>query len=537
MNNKLVRGTFFLTAATFISKILGFVYIIPFMNLVGDEGYALYKYAYGPYGLMISLSTMGLPLAVSKYVSKYNGLGNYRASQDLLKFGLFLMMVTGFIACATLYALAPTLAHFVVGRQDGSGNSIDDVVYVIRMVSFALLIIPAMSLLRGYFQGNQSMGPSALSTVIEQVVRVLFIVCGAYAVLTMFNGSITSAVGVATFGAVMGGGAGLLILVTVYQKRKHFIYKQVQNSRENKRIPIASMLKELLSYSIPFVIVGLAIPIYQNIDTFTINALFQSIGYTQEKAETVNAVIGLAQILVMIPVSLATAFGMSLLPSITTSYTKGEINNVKQKITQVLQLFFFLTLPVAVGLSLLAKPVYRMIFSSGSSYKLGGFVLQWYAPMAILFGLFTITAAILQGINQQKKVIAGLLIGIILKLSLNIALLSSFKELTPILATYVGYGVSVLYNFHLIKKALSYRIIPELARMKISIVHVTFMGIVVFIMSKLLTVWLAGAVQDYTASVLTAILSAIAGAGIYMGCSFSNSEIRDLFKKPRRKVS
>lgn len=117
MNNKLVRGTFFLTAATFISKILGFVYIIPFMNLVGDEGYALYKYAYGPYGLMISLSTMGLPLAVSKYVSKYNGLGNYRASQDLLKFGLFLMMVTGFIACATLYALAPTLAHFVVGRQ------------------------------------------------------------------------------------------------------------------------------------------------------------------------------------------------------------------------------------------------------------------------------------------------------------------------------------------------------------------------------------------------------------------------------------
>ena len=94
------------------------------------------------------------------------------------------------------------------------------------------------------------------------------------------------------------------------------------------------MFKELVTYAVPFVLVGLAIPIYQNIDTFTINMLFQSIGYGQAKAETINSVIGLAQILVMVPVSLATAFSMSLIPGITSSFVQRNLREVKGKITK-----------------------------------------------------------------------------------------------------------------------------------------------------------------------------------------------------------
>lgn len=157
----------FTNGVFFANKILGFIYIIPFTALVGTSGYALYKYAYGPYTLMLSLSTMGLPLAVSEYVSRYNGLGNYRAGQDLLKAGLLLMTITGIVGFLALYTMAPWIAELVINGKDSSGNSQKDVVYVIRMVSFALIIIPPMSLFRGYFQGNQSMGPSALSTIIE----------------------------------------------------------------------------------------------------------------------------------------------------------------------------------------------------------------------------------------------------------------------------------------------------------------------------------------------------------------------------------
>lgn len=127
MQNRFIRGTFFLTAATLISKFLGFIYIIPFTALVGTQGFALYGYAYGPYTILLSISTIGLPLAVSKFVAKYNELGNYRAGLTLLKYGMYLMILSGGISFVLLYVLAPYLAEAVVGANESSGNTVEDV--------------------------------------------------------------------------------------------------------------------------------------------------------------------------------------------------------------------------------------------------------------------------------------------------------------------------------------------------------------------------------------------------------------------------
>ncbi|MHC8523110.1 oligosaccharide flippase family protein [Rossellomorea sp. H39__3] len=144
-------GTFFLTSATFISKIIGFLFIIPFTLLVGDTGYALYKYAYGPYTILLSLSTVGLPLAVSKFVAKYNERGNYLAGLNLLRYGLIAMIISGIVSFLLLYFSAPWVV--VAFGEGGSGNSREDMIYVVRLVSFALLVVPPMSLLRGTSRG------------------------------------------------------------------------------------------------------------------------------------------------------------------------------------------------------------------------------------------------------------------------------------------------------------------------------------------------------------------------------------------------
>ena len=121
MESKFLRGTFFLTAATLISKILGFIYIIPFTALVSTQGYVLYKYAYGPYTILLSVSTIGLPLAVSKFVSKYNEVGNYQVGLRLLRYGMYLMVITGTISFAALYLTAPFLAGLVIDPNDSTG--------------------------------------------------------------------------------------------------------------------------------------------------------------------------------------------------------------------------------------------------------------------------------------------------------------------------------------------------------------------------------------------------------------------------------
>ncbi|WP_243291795.1 polysaccharide biosynthesis protein [Bacillus sp. FJAT-47783] len=534
MENSLIRGTFFLTAASFISKILGFIYIIPFTALVGTSGYALYKYAYGPYTIILSLSTIGLPLAVSKFVSKYNGLGNYRVGLDLLKVGFILMVVTGFLSFGALYSLAPFLSKILIDPHDVTGNSQQDVTFVIRMVSFALLIVPPMSLLRGYFQGSQSMGPSALSTVIEQIVRIIFILLGGFIAIHIFHSTITKAVGIATFGAFIGGAAGLVVLLSVYVKRRELIRKQMNESPIKEKIHVIPMLKELISYAIPFVIVGLTIPIYQNIDTFTINKLFQSIGYQLDEAEVINSVIGLAQILVMVPVSLATAFGMSLIPGITTSFVTGNIREVHRKITKTIQILVFFTLPAGIGLSLLGKPIYTMIFGLKNNDEVGGTILQWYALATIVFALFTVTAAILQGINEQKKVIIGVALGVIVKMILNVVLVSSFKEVAPVLATYGGFSVSVIFNMVLIKKTIQYEFFPLIKSLLQSVGLGLVMAFSVLFMNFFMDTSISGRISEYYSAVLTSLVCITTGLFVYLGIGMKTQIMKDVLNRRKK---
>ena len=490
MDRKLIRGTFFLTAASLISKVLGFIYIIPFTALVGTEGYVLYKYAYGPYTILLSISTIGLPLAVSKFVSKYNELGNYRVGLTLLRYGMYLMFISGIISFTALYLSAPFLAGILIGPDDQTGNSLEDVQFVIRLVSFALLIVPAMSIFRGYFQGSQSMGPSALSTVIEQAVRIVFILSGAYVTIHIFNGSLTNAVGIATFAAFLGGVAGFIVLLFVFFKRRELIKKQRDMSPNNEDLKVKSMFKELVGYAIPFVVAGLTIPIYQNIDTFTINKLFQSIGYKLEEAETINSVIGLAQILIMVPVSLATAFGMSLIPGITSDFISGRMLEVQNKVSQTIQILVFFTLPAGMGLCILGEPIYIMVFGLENSPELGGGILQWYSLAAVFFALFTVTAAIMQGINEQRKLITGIILGISFKIVLNIILVPYVEEIGPILATYLGFIVSILYNIFIISKTINYKFSLLFQTLKEVFLLVLAMSMAVWCVKFLTELWL-----------------------------------------------
>src|SRR5699024_1169787 len=168
-----------LTASSFLSKFLGVIYVIPFNEIVGYQGMALYYYAYNPYTILISISTIGIPLAVSKIVSRYNSLRYYDTVINVSKDSLILMAVSVFMAFLILYFGSESFAARFTD-EDMKGNSIADVAKVMRMVSFALLGIPGMSVFRGFLQGNEMMHPTAISQVVEQIVRVVFVLVSAY---------------------------------------------------------------------------------------------------------------------------------------------------------------------------------------------------------------------------------------------------------------------------------------------------------------------------------------------------------------------
>lgn len=451
---QLIRGTMILTGSIFLSKLLGLIYIFPFTAIVGHGGLALYSYGYQPYTVLLSLATLGVPLAVSKFVSKYNALGDYRTGQRLLKSGLIVMSVTGFFAFLVLFFMAEPIANRVLDPDNLQGNAISDAVFTIRMVSVALLIVPVMALIRGYFQGHQSMGPTAVSQVIEQIVRIAFILVLTYIIINVFGGELGTAVGFATFGAFVGALGGLAVLLVYWKKRWQGLRKQIETSTVDHQIPLTKMYKELFAYALPISFVGLSIPLYQIVDLLTFNEAMRAVGITEY--ETYYAAFTqTSHKLIQIPVAVATAMSLTILPTVTSAFINGEKDRLQRTITHTYQIILFLTVPAAAGLMILAEPAYAALFGTEEA-AIGSDVLRSYAPVAVGFSIFAVTSALLQGINKQKYAVIALVCGIAFKFLFNSLLISLFSVYGAVMATGIGYIIAVSINIWAIRKFADY---------------------------------------------------------------------------------
>ena len=214
-----IEGTVIATVAIIFTKILGMLYVIPFYAMVGVQGSALYAYAYNIYVIFLDISSAGLPVAMSKIIKEYNTLGMLDAKVRAYKLGKRVVNFVSVAAFICLFLFAGNIASLILGDLQG-GNTINDVAFVIRCVSFAILVIPFLSISKGYLQGHNIINVSSISQVIEQVVRIAVILGGSYIALNIFHLSLTTSVGIAVFGAFCGGIAAILYIVKNMHKHK-----------------------------------------------------------------------------------------------------------------------------------------------------------------------------------------------------------------------------------------------------------------------------------------------------------------------------
>jgi O-antigen/teichoic acid export membrane protein len=532
MSSKLIQGTFILTLGTIISKVIGLFYVIPFYQIVGSEGTALYSYSYIPYTIFISIATAGIPLAVSKFISKYNALEEYAVGRQLFKSGLIIMMLTGFASFLILYLSAPVMAEWIFPDDENIGSSVKDISTVIRAVSFALIVVPFMSLIRGFFQGHQSMGPSAVSQVVEQIVRITFTLAGAFIVLKLLKGSIVTAVSVATFAAFIGAIGGLAVLLWYWYKRKPALDELLEQDKGTLKVSLKEIYKEIVVYAAPFVFVGIAGPLFQAIDQFTFARAMMDLGYNEPAAKAAFSVLNFeSHKIVIIPVSLATGFSLALVPSITKAFVDLDRTSLNQQLNQAFQILLFLTLPAAIGLSLLAEPIYTIFYEHKT---LGTDVLTAYAPVAILFSLYLVTAAILQGINEQRFTVLSLLVGLLVKLSVNIPLINMFETTGAVYATALGYFAAILIQLFVIKKYANYKFLLVWRRSLLIVIFAGFMWIATELIFKLLTLFLNPA--STFQSIIIIIACAGVGATLYFYLGLKSGLVNKLFGDKVNKV-
>ncbi|WP_114354546.1 putative polysaccharide biosynthesis protein [Saliterribacillus persicus] len=507
MSANILRGTLLLTGASFLSKLLGMLYVIPFENIVKEEGMALYSFAYVPYTIFLSISTIGIPLAVSKFVSKYNAIDDYYTSKRMFQSGIILMFCTGFLAFLIMFFGAETIARWTIAESN-KNFSILDAKQVIQMVSFSLLIIPGMAVVRGFFQGNQSMGPTAISQVVEQIARIIFLLVAVFIIVVLLDGSITTAVGFATFSAFIGGIASWIVLGIYWKQRKQYINEKIEQQKRKEYIPTKTLFKELLSYAGPFVLVGIAIPLYQIIDQFTYSHAMASVGLGDIWEIAYSSFNMQGHKLVIIPVTVATGLSLALVPEITKSFNISNKTQLTQQINQAFQIILFFVLPAIVGLMLLSYPAYGALFGL-ETIAISGPLLTWYAPVALFFALFTVSAAILQGIEKQRFTLISLSAGILLKILFNTLFIQTFGANGAIIATMLGTLVAVSLNLWKIKSSINFSYKQTIKRGILMLIFTSFMALVIVIVKWVLGFWIS-----YDESRLHALTYLLLGVGI-----------------------
>ncbi|MBD8034712.1 MULTISPECIES: putative polysaccharide biosynthesis protein [Solibacillus] len=513
--SSLMKGTAILTIGLFLSKLLGLIYIFPFYAIVGEENIVLYNYAYIPYNIMLSIAIAGLPIAVSKFVSKYNALGDFDAGRRLVKTGALLMTLTGIIAFILMNLLATPLANIVIDSEDQT-FSVEQVANVIKWVSYALIVVPFMSLVRGYLQGYGHYLPTSVSQLVEQIVRIVFLLGGAFIVVNVMDGDEITAINFSVFAAFIGALGGLVTLFYFWKKLRPDIKAVQVVAPKERRLPYSDMYKEIFKYSIPVVFVGLGSSLFQLVDLLTFIRAMNASGISGDISEAYFTMLNLlTQKIVMIPVVLATGFSMAIIPTVTKFYTEGNLRQVHNAMDKTYQVLLFITVPAAIGISILAEDLYHFFYSFS---EMGTQVLSHYAPVAILFALFTVTAAILQGVNYQKWVIFSLLVGLFVKTVLNTPLIHLMSVDGAILATALGYSVTIIINIFVINKVTNYNAKVVVRRILLIIILTILMALAVSLTHAALSA-IAPATSKLLA-LLYAVVCATVGVFVYGTISY-----------------
>lgn len=442
-----VLGALILSIGSLISKFLGIFFKIPITNALGDYGMGLYGYAYPLYVTFLTVSTAGLPSAVSKMVSESVSKGNYKQA--------YRIFWIAFATLATLGAASSLIMYFsadwFITTFAWDPKSYQSIV----AISIAPFFVCLISVVRGFFQGMQNMVFTGISEILEQIGRV---VIGVYlAIYWLGTRGIEWAAAGATFGAVAGALIAFVFLYIAF-----FVYKNKNRSdvllQPEEIVPSASkdLFRSLIMIALPIAFSSIVSTMMDLINSATIPLCLEKIGYAQELiTDLYGQLTSKAQTLVNIPLVLGASLAVSLVPAISESVAKNDGEMAKSKVTLAVKLSFLIALPCAMGLSLLAEPIIRLLFVNSQT---GFDILRWHAFTVVFTIAMTVLQGILQGAGKYYVPLVNMIIGGLVKLVFNLILvrIPVLNIYGSVMSTIIATFVIFVLNLRAVKKFIGY---------------------------------------------------------------------------------
>lgn len=537
--NSFITGAMISTISIVAVKIMGMLYVIPFYAIVGDKGGALYSYAYQLYLLFLGISSAGIPNAISKVISEYNSTGKIEAKTRAFYLGKKILTYISIISFFLLFIFAEELATIYLGKIQG-GNTPEDAAFVIRCVSFAILVIPHLSVTKGYLQGHKYIGPSSSANLIEQVVRIFVILAGSFLAYKVFNSTLSVAVGIAVSGAFFGGLFAYLYLKKKISNSKNEL--DLDKKLDKDEISNKAITKKIISYAIPFVVINVISNIYSITDSVLVLRTLTYLGYNGADVEFIASCISTwGTKISMIVNSIAMGMTVSLIPSIVEAYATKNTKDLNNKINKALQIIIFISLPMTIGLSILATPVWTIFYNTN---PYGGSILRVMIFCALFGNLSMIISSSLQSMNKYKYVYFTNIFGTVLNAMLDVPLMILCNKIgLPAyyganFASIIGYTLSILVGLKLINKdrKLSYKETVIVA-LKI-LVPISMMIILLILINSIINI----NVFTKIGALIIIIIDTIIGGIMYMYITYKMGIIdyifgSDYIKKIKKKLT
>lgn len=452
--NSFLEGSFIATASIIFVKLLGMLYVIPFYAIVGTKGASLYAYAYTIYNIFLDVASAGLPIAISKLINEYNTLDKKEAKVRAYKIGKKIVSIFSIVSFVIVFCFAEVIGKLILGDLSG-GNTIKDVAFVIRCISLAILVIPYLAVSKGYLQGHHYIKAPSVSQVLEQVVRIFIIIVGSYLTIKVFHLSATLGVGIAVTGALAGGIVACLYIRKKLKENKTELGLDEALIQKNDSVTNKEIVKKIFGYAIPFIIIDTAASIYSFMDMVLIIRTLNYLSFSAHDVEFIaSSIITYAPKINMIIAAIATGMSVSLIPTIVSAYVKKDWKDVNKKLNNALQIILVISIPMAVGISLLAGPIWSLFYKYNSY---GVAILTLSIFNAILTNCYVITSSTLQGLNKFKTVYLATILGFLTNGILDVPLMLLFNYLKipayfgAIVATMIGYSLSIfigLFTLH-----------------------------------------------------------------------------------------
>lgn len=459
-SNFVVQGSI-LAIASIVVRIIGIAYRIPMINIIGDEGMGYYGTAFNVYNIALLLSSYSLPLAVSKMVSARLARKQYRNSVRILRAALVYATAVGALAAAVIWFGADFFAREVFFMPYAA--------FALKTLAPTVWIMAYLGVFRGYYQGQGTMVPTALSQVFEQIVNAIVSVgAGSW----LFNQAIkveilkgetgsgySNAWGAA--GGTIGTGAGaftaLLFLLLLFAAYQRTIRKKVRRDRTGSVESYRTITKILFFTVVPVVMSSAIYNVNSVLDNGLLAYNFKTLGMEEEFISQWGVYTGKYHLLINVPMAVSNALSSSLIPSVSRAVAAGDRRMVKKKVAAAIRFSLLIAIPSAVGLTVLAGPVNDLLFSGDNSLAVQ---MTLYGSIAVVFySVSTVTNAILQGIDQMRLPIVHALAALVLHLAaMEVMVLVFHMGIFSMVFANILFAVIMCFlNHRSIRKILGYR--------------------------------------------------------------------------------